>query len=198
MADFEVAYKKVMKYEGKYSNDSVDLGGETYKGIARKFHPNWPGWKIIDGYKNDPLIKAGRMFPGCLDKDSELQGLVHLFFKERFWDIWMGDAFVQGIADEMFDIAVNLNYTKAIKFLQIIMNCLNNNQEYYEDLVVDGVFGIKTFETMQKVVNRNESALIIKMLNVLQGSHYIEFMKASPLQEKYARGWFSRVDISKN
>lgn len=30
-------------HEGGYSNDPIDLGGETYKGIARNAHPNWQG-----------------------------------------------------------------------------------------------------------------------------------------------------------
>jgi hypothetical protein len=27
--------------------------------------------------------------------------------------------------------------------------------------------------------------------------HYIEYMTKSPTQEKFARGWFNRVDIKK-
>ncbi|RYD50653.1 MAG: hypothetical protein EOP52_13405, partial [Sphingobacteriales bacterium] len=35
MADFLTAYKRTAVAEGGYANDPDDLGGETYKGIAR-------------------------------------------------------------------------------------------------------------------------------------------------------------------
>ena len=51
MATFEDAYKKVVKVEGSYVCDSDDSGGETYKGISRRYNPKWEGWPIIDNYK---------------------------------------------------------------------------------------------------------------------------------------------------
>lgn len=39
MADFDKAHLEVMGNEGGYANNPVDAGGETYKGIARKFWP---------------------------------------------------------------------------------------------------------------------------------------------------------------
>jgi len=32
-------------------------------------------------------------------------------------------------------------------------------------------------------------------MNVLQGTHYVEYMREHPEQEKYARGWLKRVEI---
>ena len=37
-----------MKHEGGYVFDPDDSGGETYKGVARKFHSKWEGWSKID------------------------------------------------------------------------------------------------------------------------------------------------------
>jgi lysozyme family protein len=54
MAHFKTAYALTMGHEGIYSNNPKDRGGETYKGIARKFHPSWEGWKAIDRMKNKP------------------------------------------------------------------------------------------------------------------------------------------------
>ena len=51
MADFKTAYDRTSKFEGGYSNDEADRGGETFAGIARVYHENWLGWKIIDQYK---------------------------------------------------------------------------------------------------------------------------------------------------
>ena len=48
MANFIKSYEITCKHEGGYSFDPDDAGGETYKGISRRFNPQWSGWKIID------------------------------------------------------------------------------------------------------------------------------------------------------
>ena len=62
MADYQLACEKVLAREGGYSNLALDRGGERYKDIARKCHPNWPGWCIIN------KEKSFDSFPKRLDK----------------------------------------------------------------------------------------------------------------------------------
>ena len=38
MANFDEAYDMVLANEGGYSNDTTDLGGETYKGISSRYY----------------------------------------------------------------------------------------------------------------------------------------------------------------
>ncbi|KKK46716.1 hypothetical protein LCGC14_3162480, partial [marine sediment metagenome] len=38
MALFTEAYEITLQHEGGYSNDSDDVGGETYKGVSRRYH----------------------------------------------------------------------------------------------------------------------------------------------------------------
>lgn len=80
MADFFTAYKTVRSNEGGYRNVSWDKGGETYKGIARKFHPGWAGWVIVDEWKKTHTMKTGDII-----KNNQLDTLVHEFFKINFW-----------------------------------------------------------------------------------------------------------------
>ena len=40
MANFSDAYALTSAHEGGYVNDPVDRGGETYRGIARRYFPN--------------------------------------------------------------------------------------------------------------------------------------------------------------
>ena len=47
MADFEIAYGETELFEGGYVNDPVDRDGETHRGVARRFHPDWEGWQIV-------------------------------------------------------------------------------------------------------------------------------------------------------
>ena len=78
MADFQPAFEKMIRNEGGYKlhNIASDRGGQTYAGIARNSHPNWPGWRFIDA--ND------------LD-NAELTQRVREFYKAQFWDKISGD-----------------------------------------------------------------------------------------------------------
>ena len=193
MAYFEKAYKITMKIEGRYNNDPNDAGGETYKGISRVYHPGWDGWLLID------LYKKVSSFPAILDSDTKLQQMVHLFYKQTFWDVNRLDEIKsQPIAEELFDTGVNMGYRRACKYLQKALNYLNRNGKLYRDLVVDGIIGQKTFNAFNKILSEaGGENLIYKMLNVLQAMHYMDYMGKSTTQEKYARGWFTRVDFIK-
>lgn len=190
MAEFDIAFNLTMGHEGTYVHDPDDAGGETYMGIARKYNGLWDGWEIIDE------AKAGPNFPRNLDDDEDLQDEVELFYEQRYWDVNLLDEFPQSIANEMFDTGVNMGIGRAGKFLQESLNYLNRNGSLFADLVVDGDVGPATLRALNKVVPADTEILLV-MLNVCQGRHYMDYMRKSPTQEKYARGWFKRVKISK-
>lgn len=194
MSYFNEAYKATMKIEGGYVNDPTDAGGETYKGISRRFNASWSGWMIIDSYKNNEMVD----FPNCLEYDQDLQKLVPLFYKAKYFDPFDGDNMSNELALEMFDTAVNLGIGRAIKFLQVSLNLLNRNATLYPDMVADGDYGPTTDKCYKAYMEKDgDQTVLLKMLNVMQGAHYIEYMKQSPTQEKYARGWFTRVEFTK-
>ncbi|MCF8019834.1 MAG: hypothetical protein K9L62_10525 [Vallitaleaceae bacterium] len=179
MADFNEAFNKTMGYEGYYSFDPNDAGGETYRGIARRYNPHWEGWNLIDDDKPD------------INHD-ELDSYVRKFYEERYWDVNLLDEFPQIIANEIFDTGVNMGVGRAAKFLQESLNYLNRNGSLFADLVVDGNIGPVTMSAISKIPY-GDMNILLKMLDVCQGRHYMEYMKKSPIQEKYARGWFQRI-----
>ncbi len=191
MSYFLDAYKLTMKNEGSYGNDSDDVGGETFKGISRVYNPDWTGWGIID------TMKQYKDFPSCLGDDEVLNGLVEKFYKQRYFDPFRGDDMPRELALEMFDTSVNMGIGRAVEFLQIALNVLNRNQQLYPDMVVDGSYGPTTHKCLYDYLQTDSVELLCKVINVLQGNHYIEYMTKSPKQEKYARGWFSRIIINK-
>lgn len=85
MAEFLPALQKVLAHEDEYINDPDDLGGETYKGIARNRHSKWSGWVRIDMSKGQPG------FPANLEKDAKLQEEIALFYQVNFWDTLSAD-----------------------------------------------------------------------------------------------------------
>ena len=184
MTNFSTAFEKTMKHEGYYSFNKYDAGGETYRGISRRYYPKWKGWLIID--KQKPNINH-----------KELDPLIRAFYRKHYWNPNLLNAFPQDVANEMFDTGVNLGRRTAAKFLQQTLNFLNKNKQLFPDLVEDGIVGPKTIEALKIIHNRKETKLLLKIMNVLQGYHYLSYMKKSPVQEIFARGWFTRVDISK-
>jgi lysozyme family protein len=115
MADYLIAYGKTAKFEGGYANDPDDRGGETWRGVARKMHPDWAGWKIVDSYKRKPG------FPDTLRFDVPLHDLVLQFYNYQFWKKLRGDEITdQSIANTIFDFAVNAGVGTAVKHAQSV------------------------------------------------------------------------------
>src|ERR1035437_4603933 len=100
MSLLEPAIQATLLFEGGYSNNPLDSGGETYRGISRKNWPNWNGWGYADIERSDPN------FPHCLDRNLGLQGNVIDFYRQNFWSY--GAITSQPVANKIFDLAVNV------------------------------------------------------------------------------------------
>ena len=196
MADFKRAFEHTMKIEGGYANDPDDAGKETYRGISRRYFPDWEGWSYIDAAKEKDgflhIIKSKEFFDIHDPK-------VRLFYKQEFWNKFWGDHQPnQMIAEEMFDTGVNMSVHRAVKYLQIGLNCLNRDEKLYPDLVTDGAYGQNSHNALKEYLERDKQKPLLIIMNVLQGMHYIDYMTESEEQEKYARGWLDRVSLHKD
>lgn len=115
MADFNKEIDKVLKFEGLYVNDPDDSGGETYMGISRKNNPKWVGWGVIDEEKKKGIKNINTR----LKQNESLTNSVKLYYKIHYWDVMLLDEVPnQRIAHQMFDTAVNMGVTAAIRFAQ--------------------------------------------------------------------------------
>jgi lysozyme family protein len=182
---FKIAFDKLIPVEGGYANNPLDNGGETYKGIARKSHPAWLGWKIIDALRKEPG------FPRNLKNNTNLQVQVESFYQVEFWDKIPGSSIAhQKIADELFDSSVNFGIKPAVGFVQKALNILNKNQKLYADITVDGVMGSTTIG----LINATEDVdSLLRGMNSYQAAHYIKICEANPSQEEFFRGWIKRA-----
>lgn len=168
MAEFLSAYKRTEKYEGGYVNDPFDRGGETYKGIARKFHPKWGGWGIIDEHK--PISKRNIFALKALDSE------VKLFYNKNFWQPIKGDLIdEQEVADFVYDWHVNSG-RKAIIIIQRTLG-----------LVDDGVVGTATLGALNSL---DGSATLISA----RRKFYSSIVANNPSQRRFLKGWLARVD----
>ncbi len=143
---FDDVFQLTMHHEGGYSNNPDDLGGETYKGISRVYHPTWVGWAIVDAWNFHKIPDPIRA-EDCLAINERLQRYVVEFYKAQFWDTWRGDdvlAIDGAVAAELFDTGVNMGAHKAVYYLQRALNVLNRGGKSWSDISEDGVIGPKT------------------------------------------------------
>lgn len=180
---FERAFMETALAEGGYVNDPQDKGGETYKGIARKMHPDWKGWPLVD------LIKR---INGDFESNQNLQDAVKDFYRAEFWEKLRCDEIDQiseVVAEELFEAAVNCGPANGVRFLQRALNRCNVNGTLYADITEDGIIGKGTIGAVKKCL---EKPVAVKLLCRCQnGEQYIYYTKLSQ-HERY-RGWFART-----
>lgn len=92
MNDFEKAIDFVLKWEGGYSNDPNDPGGETKYGISKKSYPK-------EDIKNMTLERAKKIY------------------YENYWLKAGCDKLPEPMNLVMFDTAVNMGRSRAKQFL---------------------------------------------------------------------------------
>ena len=163
--NFKIAFKEIIGIEGGYSNNLNDKGGETKYGISKRAYPN------LD-IKNLTLKKAEEIY---------------------YNDYWLALKldYVKDlkVSLELFDTAVNMGVKTASKMFQEALNLMNRNGKNFADLVVDGDIGIKTISAYDKV----DKAILLKVLNGLQFSRYVDIVTRNPKQEEFFNGWMKRV-----
>lgn len=197
MSNFEAAFNYTNKHEGLYSNHPNDRGGETYRGISREFHPNWFGWNLIDEHKNELDNHDTTKLNDRLKNDYNLNLAVKNFYRENYYLSYWDDLPVE-LVIELYDNAVNMGIKESVEFLQESLNLLNRNEVTYENLLVDGKYGKITHTAVKYYLRNDQIELLLKYINVLQGNHYINIMRKDETQEIFARGWFNRVEITKD
>jgi len=116
----KLAFQFLIKWEGGYSNDPDDFGGETKYGISHRAYPHLN-------------IKA-----------LTLEQAQDIYYA----DYWLGnrsDELPIIIAVLLFDFSINSGKLRAVKELQ---KCVNRTTE--ENLLVDGINGDVTISAVKK------------------------------------------------
>lgn len=179
---FKKAYAATMKNEGGYANDPDDRGGETWRGIARKFWGSWPGWKIIDQIK---LTKPASLNT-ALTANTALADMVVEFYKQNFWDpLKLDQIECAQTGLQLFDISVNSGTTRGAKMLQEAVNHFRANNP----IAVDGMVGPGTLAAANSIGHQQ----LYDQINVLRAAFYEAIIARDPSQAKFRKSWFSRI-----
>lgn len=173
MADFKKAYEMLIENEGGYANNPNDKGGETYKGIARKYWPDWSGWITVDEYKSK------QNFPISLEVNAELQKMVENFYKENFWDKVYGDSILENeIAFSIFDFAVNAGISTSVKLMQKAIGTAD-----------DGIIGKQTLS----LINSVDKELFNAKFAIEKIKKYVRIVENDKSQGVFLLGWVKRT-----
>ncbi len=163
-ANYERSFERLMVLEGHHSNHSADPGGETTFGISKVHHP--------DMYTDDMPTR---------DDAKE-------FFRREFWDRLSLDELPLVVAGRLFDAAVNVGPSRAVRWLQEAVNELSS-----EKLEVDGAFGPKTKAaaiSLSSVFADN----LCGYLTWRQGHYYKNEMR-DELYKNFGRGLWRRIGM---
>lgn len=185
MADFKKCLEFLFSKEFASDKDALawdkkDRGGMTYKGIARRYHPEWSGWKIIDGIlaKHPDIREASRI---CF-KDSALDAAVELFYRIEFWNFIHGDHITyQATASEIFLSAVNTGAGTAVKLAQKTVG-----------VKTDGIFGMKTLTA----INAMSPDTFCAKYTQYEIAHYDAIASDGKHDEddkRFLKGWIARA-----
>jgi len=165
--------KIILKNEGGYVNDPDDRGGETYRGISRRHHPHWIGWKYLDSRNT---VK-GEIY-------EDLEEIVELFYFGNYYTRIAGKELINIhplLALHVFDFAVNAGVSKAVRMLQKIAS-----------VDQDGIIGPITLAGLK----RDPEMMYIKFYS----SRIIFYREIATIDNnrKFLSGWLRRIrDCSK-
>ena len=180
---FETVYFQHTKQsEGGYANSSKDKsGGETYKGVSRRWHKDWEGWPIVDKIKGGFGLTAkstyGRsstwkLVDSVAAKDPALEAMVEKFYRKEFYATYDRPEIPERLRDKLFDAAVNTGHSNAITFLQKSLLCLKPGA-----IRSDGNLGSKTLALTAECVERHGEGKILDRIVAYQLAHYQSWLK---------------------
>lgn len=178
MESFGKAMGRLSVIEGGYVDDPKDSGGPTNHGITERLARAY-------GYEGDMRDLT----------EAQARSIYH----EHFWRGCNCDRLQEiageGIAEEVFDSAVNCGRGRAGEWLQRALNVLNREEKLYNDIDADGSIGPITLAALKQYVRVRGGrgvSVLYKLLNSLQGTHYIELAERRPKDEANIYGWLDK------
>jgi len=166
MADIKKLIPFLLKWEGGFVNDPVDLGGATNKGITIKTFISYR--KAING--PSPTIKDLKNIP-----DEEWTSVLKMFF----WDKWKADDIK---SQSLANILVDWVWASGVYGIKIPQRMLGVQQ--------DGIVGPKTIEALNK-----EIPYIFWLSLMEERKDFVDnIVKNNPSQIRFKQGWLNRIN----
>jgi lysozyme family protein len=176
---FTVALRRTEAFEGGWSNDPLDRGGETKFGVTQR---TWDAW-----LRNPASFKYGSLPKNVADIS---RSMTIPLYKSLYWDACRCDELNDDdLASRIFDFAVNAGPGRAAKTLQQAYNKIK--PEEWQELKEDGVLGSVTIQAINRCSGKYPAALLASF-NYSRARYYESVIQNSPSQRRFIRGWFQR------
>jgi lysozyme family protein len=166
-ADFERALDFVLEVEGGYTNDPVDRGGATNKGIFQR---------VYDRYR-----KAEGLRPADVRHILNIE--VEEIYRDAYWLEGDCDRLPWPMSLVHFDACVNTGVTQAARFLQRSAGA-----------EPDGRIGPKTMEALRSLLTRETPLAVAERLLRRREPLYRRLVQVDPSQKRFLQGWLNRVE----
>jgi lysozyme family protein len=190
MAKSKLLIPYIQKWEGGWSNDPVDPGGATMKGITLRTYKQY--------CKN-----AGLPEPTMEDLKNISDENWDAVFKTMFWDIWKGDEIVN---QTTANLVVDWLWNSGIYGIKIPQRILG--------VVQDGLVGPKTIAAINTKFN---PVVLIDLIHDARAQYYTNLVDTSVrafeakkvrtatekellryTQKRFLAGWLNRINDLKN
>ena len=176
LSNWEKSFNSVLRYEGGYVNDPLDMGGETNMGITK-----------------NTLIKAQN--EGIVDRKVTVKTLrksdAEAIYKAYYWDKMYCDDYEVPIDHIIFDSVVNHGIKGGSRIVQRAVNSMGISGL---SLVVDGIFGRMSREAIDRICALEETTKLAKMILIKRKAYYDDIIASKPSQAKFRRGWYNRLN----
>lgn len=165
------AIEHVLLNEGGFVDHPDDPGGATNWGITER--------RARDaGYTGDM-------------RDMTREWALAFYRSEEVFAPGYGPLFEisETLGTEVLDSAVNCGAPTASRWLQESLNALN--RDGLPDLITDGKCGDKTI-ARARLLPPNDILRLIKLVDSLQGAHYVSISNSNRRLRAFTRGWAAK------
>ena len=142
---FDTAFGRLMSYEGGYSNDPDDPGGETNFGISKRSFPE-------------------------VDIANLTEEQAKVIYLEKFWiPLRLNHVVEPNIAAEIFEQGVNLGNKMAVKNAQSALNYLGGGLKVDGDMgpvTVGAINGFKDQHLLFRILNGIQFCYYLNLVKV--------------------------------
>jgi lysozyme family protein len=163
MDAFDLALHSVLKYEGGYSNDKDDAGGPTNFGITEETARSAG---FIGDMQNITIDQAKSIY------------------RANYWDKLKLDEIAivsQPLSAELFESAVNCGVVRVANWFCTAVQIIANSGTNYP-------------EAVEYAKNTpSDCPVLTRIMNVMQGNHYLTLVQKNEKYRKFIRGWMKRV-----
>lgn len=177
MANHKDLVPFILSWEGGYTNDPDDRGGETNMGVTMQ---TWRGY----------CAKKGKPATTATLKAMTRSEWTEIF-KTLYWDALLLDCIDdQSVANLAADFAWASGVKTAARKLQLAYNSTLCTNRTYTAIAEDGIVGAKTIAALNGASGR----AVFTALHNIRHTYVTAITLRNPSQKKYLRGWERRID----